>query len=209
MCDCKGLAAYGRGFLPTAETVTWGVHLICCLCRVVKQCQLWPYCSPCPPQPPTPPPPAAPAIKDLQLDLAQWQPIIEDRAFVPWLVKHPGDQELRKARRLTPEQVGEAGRGACLPSCMFHAMDHGNNLAAASMPVLLNSAAIQPAVRSWASLHVKQQAGQSAVSVVTCTTTGPQPVLAVSANALLTAPVLPLCCPHADRQAGGDVEAQA
>jgi hypothetical protein len=32
-------------------------------------------------------PPAAPGIKDLDLDMSQWQPLIEDRAFVSWLVK--------------------------------------------------------------------------------------------------------------------------
>ncbi len=34
----------------------------------------------------------APAIKDLQLDLGQWAPLIEDRAFVDWLVAIPTDQ---------------------------------------------------------------------------------------------------------------------
>ena len=32
-------------------------------------------------------PPAAPGIKDLNIDMTQWQPLIEDRAFVAWLVK--------------------------------------------------------------------------------------------------------------------------
>lgn len=31
-------------------------------------------------------PPAAPGIKDLSIDMTQWQPLIEDRAFVSWLV---------------------------------------------------------------------------------------------------------------------------
>ncbi len=26
------------------------------------------------------------------MDLSLWQPLIEDRAFVPWLIKHPSDQ---------------------------------------------------------------------------------------------------------------------
>lgn len=34
----------------------------------------------------------AAAIKDLQLDLGQWAPLIEDRAFVDWLVAVPTEQ---------------------------------------------------------------------------------------------------------------------
>ena len=36
--------------------------------------------------------PGAPGIRDLDLDLTLWQPLIEDRAFVPWLVKAPNEQ---------------------------------------------------------------------------------------------------------------------
>jgi regulator of nonsense transcripts 1 len=36
----------------------------------------------------------------------QWQPIIEDRQFVRWLVKMPTDDERLRARRLSPQQVG-------------------------------------------------------------------------------------------------------
>lgn len=39
----------------------------------------------------------------------QWQPIIEDRQFVRWLVKMPTDDERLRARRLTPQQVGSGG----------------------------------------------------------------------------------------------------
>jgi hypothetical protein len=35
-------------------------------------------------------PAAAPGIKDLSIDMSQWQPLIEDRAFVAWLVKVGG-----------------------------------------------------------------------------------------------------------------------
>jgi hypothetical protein len=51
-------------------------------------------------------PPNAPAVRDLGVDMSQWQPIIEDRCFVPWLVKPPGDEERLRARRLTPQQIG-------------------------------------------------------------------------------------------------------
>jgi hypothetical protein len=35
----------------------------------------------------------------------QWQPIIEDRQFVRWMVKVPSEEERLRARRLTPQQV--------------------------------------------------------------------------------------------------------
>jgi len=37
-------------------------------------------------------PAGAPAVKELGLDLALWQPLITDRQFVDWLVRHPADQ---------------------------------------------------------------------------------------------------------------------
>lgn len=36
----------------------------------------------------------------------QWQPIIEDRQFVKWLVKPASGEERMRARRLTAQQVG-------------------------------------------------------------------------------------------------------
>ncbi|KAL4855832.1 Regulator of nonsense transcripts 1 [Chlorella vulgaris] len=50
-------------------------------------------------------PAAAPGIKDLSIDMSQWQPLIEDRAFVAWLVKAPGEQEVLRARHLSVHQV--------------------------------------------------------------------------------------------------------
>jgi hypothetical protein len=40
------------------------------------------------------------------LDLALWEPLIEDRAFVPWLVRQPGPAEVARARHLTLAQAG-------------------------------------------------------------------------------------------------------
>ena len=33
------------------------------------------------------------------LDLSLWQPIIEDRAFVPWLVRQPSEQVCSQSHR--------------------------------------------------------------------------------------------------------------
>ena len=35
---------------------------------------------------------SAAGIKELNLDVSLWQPLIEDRAFMPWLVKQPTQQ---------------------------------------------------------------------------------------------------------------------
>lgn len=35
-----------------------------------------------------------PGLKELDLDLTSWQPLIEDRAFVPWLVSVPSEKVL-------------------------------------------------------------------------------------------------------------------
>ena len=41
--------------------------------------------------------PGAAGIRDLDLDLSLWQPLIEDRAFVSWLVKTPTEQVVSHA----------------------------------------------------------------------------------------------------------------
>jgi regulator of nonsense transcripts 1 len=47
-------------------------------------------------------PPNHPAAKELGLDLALWQPLIMDRQFVDWLVKHPSDQVQKHRSGLRP-----------------------------------------------------------------------------------------------------------
>ena len=39
-------------------------------------------------------------LKDMNLDLTQWQPLIEDRCFLPWLVQLPSEQEQLRARQV-------------------------------------------------------------------------------------------------------------
>lgn len=45
------------------------------------------------------------ALKDMNLDTTQWQPLIQDRMFLPWLVKVPSEAEALRARHLTAAQV--------------------------------------------------------------------------------------------------------
>jgi regulator of nonsense transcripts 1 len=47
------------------------------------------------------------ALKDSNWDLAQWQPLIEDRQFLPWLVKIPDAREQMRARPITAAQVNK------------------------------------------------------------------------------------------------------
>lgn len=45
------------------------------------------------------------ALKDQGWDLSLWQPIVEDRCFLQWLVKQPTQRELDRARPITAEQI--------------------------------------------------------------------------------------------------------
>eukprot|EP00158_Paraphelidium_tribonemae_P004931 Partr_v1_DN27061_c0_g2_i1_m28571 putative Regulator of nonsense transcripts len=45
------------------------------------------------------------ASKDLDWDLAQWQPLIEDRCFLPWLVLVPSKEEQIRSRHLSAPQL--------------------------------------------------------------------------------------------------------
>ncbi|EDQ92857.1 uncharacterized protein MONBRDRAFT_650, partial [Monosiga brevicollis MX1] len=45
------------------------------------------------------------AAKDSNWDVAQWQPIISDRCFLPWLVKVPSHNDQMRARQITAEQI--------------------------------------------------------------------------------------------------------
>lgn len=40
-------------------------------------------------------------------DLSQWLPLIEDRCFLPWLVKIPTEQEQLRARQITAQQINK------------------------------------------------------------------------------------------------------
>ena len=54
-------------------------------------------------------PASASGIKELNLDLSLWQPLIEDRAFMPWLVKQPTQQvselSMWSCQRLAQQQL--------------------------------------------------------------------------------------------------------
>ncbi|KMU86141.1 DNA-binding protein SMUBP-2 [Coccidioides immitis H538.4] len=50
---------------------------------------------------------AMPSSKDMNWDTSLWQPLIEDRSFLPWLVASPSDQEQLRARHLSPQMIAK------------------------------------------------------------------------------------------------------
>jgi regulator of nonsense transcripts 1 len=40
-------------------------------------------------------------------DLTQWQPLIEDKAFLSWLVKVPSEKEQLRTRQITTAQINK------------------------------------------------------------------------------------------------------
>ena len=50
---------------------------------------------------------AMPSSKDMNWDTSKWQPLIEDRSFLPWLVNAPTDQEQMRARHLPPQMIAK------------------------------------------------------------------------------------------------------
>lgn len=47
------------------------------------------------------------ALKDMDWDLSQWMPLIEDRAFLPWLVKVPSEKDQLRSRQITTAQINK------------------------------------------------------------------------------------------------------
>ncbi len=50
---------------------------------------------------------AMPSSKDMNWDVSRWQPLIEDRSFLSWLVSTPSDQEQLRARHLSPQMIAK------------------------------------------------------------------------------------------------------
>lgn len=48
-----------------------------------------------------------PSSKDMSWDISKWQPLIEDRSFLSWLVSLPSDAEQLRARHLTPPMIAK------------------------------------------------------------------------------------------------------
>ncbi len=80
--NCGNRNVFVLGFVPaTASSV------VVLLCRVCVE--------------------TVPALKDMDWELSQWHPLIQDRKFLPWLVTVPSDKLLLRARDLTQAQINK------------------------------------------------------------------------------------------------------
>lgn len=78
--NCASKNAFVLGFVPASSS-----SVVVLLCRVCVE--------------------TVPALKDMDWELAQWHPLIQDRKFLPWLVKVPSDKLLLRARDISPAQM--------------------------------------------------------------------------------------------------------
>ena len=46
-----------------------------------------------------------PALKDMDWELAQWHPVLQDRKFLPWLIQVPTDRQVLRAREISQAQM--------------------------------------------------------------------------------------------------------
>jgi len=47
------------------------------------------------------------SLKDMDWDAQQWQPLIQDRSFVSWLVKVPSEEDQLRARQISAQQINK------------------------------------------------------------------------------------------------------
>jgi regulator of nonsense transcripts 1 len=80
--NCASKNAFVMGFVPASSS-----SVVVLLCRVCVE--------------------TVPGLKDMEWELSQWHPLIQDRKFLPWLIKVPSDKLLLKARDITPMQMSK------------------------------------------------------------------------------------------------------
>jgi regulator of nonsense transcripts 1 len=78
--NCASKNAFVMGFVPASSS-----SVVVLLCRVCVE--------------------TVPALKDMDWELSQWHPLIQDRKFLPWLIKVPSDKLLVRARDVSPGQM--------------------------------------------------------------------------------------------------------
>mmetsp|Transcript_36703 Transcript_36703/g.80318 ORF Transcript_36703/g.80318 Transcript_36703/m.80318 type:complete len:1068 (+) Transcript_36703:116-3319(+) len=80
--NCASKNAFVLGFVPASSS-----SVVVLLCRVCVE--------------------TVPALKDMDWELAQWHPLVQDRKFLPWLVKVPEDKQLIRAREISQAQMNK------------------------------------------------------------------------------------------------------
>ena len=58
-------------------------------------------------------------FKTLDRDSAQWQPLIQDRQLLAWLVKVPSEQEQLRARQIAAVQINKLEELWKVTTCIF------------------------------------------------------------------------------------------
>lgn len=80
--NCASKNVFMLGFVPAK-----GKDFVVLLCRVCVE--------------------TVPELKDMDWELGQWHPLVQDRKFLPWLIKVPSDKILLRARDLTQDQISK------------------------------------------------------------------------------------------------------
>ena len=110
--NCASKNAFVMGFVPASSS-----SVVVLLCRVCVE--------------------TVPGLKDMEWELSQWHPLIQDRKFLPWLIKVPSDKLLLKARDITPMQMSKLED--------LWKMDPHAKFAHLNRP----EAEVKPALKSW------------------------------------------------------------
>ncbi|KAL7481216.1 hypothetical protein ACHAW6_006890 [Cyclotella cf. meneghiniana] len=80
--NCASKNSFVLGFVPASSS-----SVVVLLCRVCVE--------------------TVPALKDMDWELGQWHPLVQDRKFLPWLVKVPSDKLQIRARDITQDQINK------------------------------------------------------------------------------------------------------
>lgn len=78
--NCASKNSFVLGFVPASAS-----SVVVLLCRVCVE--------------------TVPALKDMDWELSQWHPLIQDRRFLPWLIKEPAEPLLLAARDISPAHM--------------------------------------------------------------------------------------------------------
>ena len=82
--NCTNKNVFVLGFVPAVGAAN-GNGVVVLLCRVCVE--------------------TLPALKDMDWDLTAWHPLIQDRRFLPWLIKRPDNALIKVARAITTPQM--------------------------------------------------------------------------------------------------------
>ena len=112
--NCGSKNAFVMGFVPASSS-----SVVVLLCRVCVE--------------------TVPALKDMDWELSQWHPLIQDRKFLPWLIKVPSDKLLLKARDVSQNQMTKLEElWKTEPEARFADLDRPEMEEEEAAPTLLN-----------------------------------------------------------------------